>query len=153
PADFEDLTPARVSGRLHLEEVKSSGLPTTGQWRASFVTADMNGDGIPDIVAPAPRGGGGGLQVWLGDGKGHFLEWPMTSLLADGKKRQGVPVGYGAVAVGDVDGDGKLDVVAAQHGGGLTAFFCGGKGNFRQASIGLPGSGFCAAGHVLARVR
>ena len=30
---------------------------TGGMWRASFVIADMNGDGIPDIVAP-PRGSG-----------------------------------------------------------------------------------------------
>jgi len=152
PEDFEDLTPARVSGRLHLEEVKSSGLPATGQWRASFVVADMNGDGIPDIVSPGPRGGGAGLQVWLGDGKGHFSEWPMTSLLADGKKRQGVPVGYGAVAVGDIDGDGKLDIVAAMHGAGLTAFLGDGKGNFRQVNQGLPGADFSAQAIVLTDV-
>src|SRR5678815_5390851 len=51
PEDFEDLTPARASANFRLEPVADSGLPATGMWRHSFAVADMNGDGIPDIVA------------------------------------------------------------------------------------------------------
>ena len=67
-SDFEDLSPARVSGRIRLEEVSGSGLPDRGLWRASFVVADMNGDRIPDIVAPPSRLGDARLKVWIGDG-------------------------------------------------------------------------------------
>src|SRR5262249_7061872 len=62
-AEFEDLAPPRVTGRLRLEPVAESGLPINGLWRASFVVADINGDGIPDIIAPPPRLGPGSLWV------------------------------------------------------------------------------------------
>src|SRR6185295_9619753 len=55
PEDFEDVTPPRVAGAFRLEPVAGSGLPDHGMWRHSFVIADMNGDGIPDIVAAPPR--------------------------------------------------------------------------------------------------
>src|SRR5262249_25505616 len=54
-ADYESVRPDRAAARFHLEEVKNSGLPDDGLWRASFAVADMNGDGIPDIVAPPSR--------------------------------------------------------------------------------------------------
>lgn len=142
-ADFEDLTPPRAGARIRLEPDTRTGLPVGGMWRASFVIADVNGDHIPDIVAPPNRLGNGKLRVWLGDGKGGYTEWPLT-FLEDGKPNPRFTIDYGGVAVGDIDGDGKPDVVCASHGQGLVALFGDGKGTFRVERKGLPKTDFSA---------
>lgn len=140
-SDFDDLTPARVTGRLRLEEIKNTGLPPSGMWRASFTVADMNGDGIPDIVAPPARMGDGRLRIWIGDGKGGFSDWPLTFTEA-GKPNLRFFLDYGGTAVGDIDGDGHLDVVCASHATGLVSLFGDGKGGFRIVRAGLSGRDF-----------
>jgi hypothetical protein len=147
-ADFEDLNPPRTAGRIRLEPAATTGLPVGGMWRASFVIADVNGDGIPDIVAPPIRLGNGKLRVWLGDGKGSFTEWPL-SFSEDGKPEPRFTIDYGGVAVGDIDGDGKMDIVCASHGQGLVALFGDGKGGFRIVRAGLPRTDFSAQAVVL----
>ena len=136
-ADFTDLTPPRAPGKIRLERVAKPGLPDDGMWRASFVIADVNGDHIPDIVAPPNRVGNGQLRIWIGDGHGSFSPWPLT-FVQDGKPLAQFSIDYGAVAVGDIDGDGKMDVVTASHGAGLVSLFGDGKGTFRVVRAGLP---------------
>ena len=136
-SDFEDLSPPRAPSRIRLEPVANSGLPTSGLWRASFVVADMNGDGIPDVIAPPPRLAGAKLQIWIGDGKGHFSSWPLR-FVENGKLREDFSVDYGGVAVGDIDGDGHMDIVSASHGAGLVSLFGDGRGTFRVVRTGLP---------------
>jgi hypothetical protein len=79
-----------------------------GNQIAGVALADLNGDGIPDVIGADRRGaGGGGVVVALG---GATLDQPKTyaaSLAGDS------PAG---VAVGDLNGDGKPDVVAASSG-------------------------------------
>jgi hypothetical protein len=140
-ADFENLLPPRQTPRVRLEPVADSGLPGGGLWRASFEMADMNGDGIPDIVAPPSRIGDGKLHVWTADRNGHFSEWPVRYVEND-RPRPDFSLDYGGVAVGDIDGDGKLDVVAASHSAGLVSLFGDGKGTFRIVRTGLPGRDF-----------
>jgi len=147
-ADFSDLQPPRVSGRLRLEEVSDSGLPTGGMWRASFVVADMNGDRIPDIVSPPARVGGSLPQVWTGSREGRFSEWPLT-FTEGGKRATNFSVAYGGLAVGDIDGDARLDIVSASHGGGLVSLFGNGQGSFEVVRGGLPGKEFSAQAIVL----
>jgi hypothetical protein len=148
-SDFTDLLPPRVAGRLNLEKVASSGLPDEGLWRASFVIADVNEDGILDIVSPPSRiGGHPYLQIWLGDGKGKFSPWTL-SYVDPGRGKADAGIDYGAVAVGDIDGDGHADVVAAIHGGGLISFFGNGSGSFRIERTGLPGREYSSQAVVL----
>jgi hypothetical protein len=71
-------------------------LPSEG---ASVATADLNGDGILDIVATGP---GEGAVVWLGNGDGTFR----TSV-----RYSNTGGGSSALAVGDFNGDGKPDLV------------------------------------------
>jgi FG-GAP-like repeat len=148
-SDFEDLAPAREAGRIRLELVKAAGLPSSGLWRASFVVADMNGDGIPDIVAPSSRLGDAKLHIWIGDGKGHFSAWPLQ-FIEDGKPAPAFSLDYGGVAVGDIDGDGHMDVVTSSHGAGLVSLFGDGKGTFRVERRGLPTQDFSSQAIALA---
>jgi hypothetical protein len=142
-ADFEDISPAREPGRLRLVPAAASALPTQGLWRASFVLADVNGDGIPDIVSPPSRLGDARLHIWIGDGKGGFARWPLV-FLEDDKPTETFSIDYGGVAVGDIDGDGHMDVVSASHSAGLIALFGDGKGTFRVDRRGLPTRNFSA---------
>lgn len=139
-ADFEDIVPPRAASRIRLEAVRTV-LPSEGMWRASFAIADVNGDGVPDIVAPPNRMGNGKLRVWIGNGKGTFAEWPL-SFVEDGKPSARFSLDYGAVAVGDIDGDGKMDIVCASHAAGAVSLFGDGKGGFRVVRAGLPRSDF-----------
>jgi len=113
--------------------------------------ADMNGDGIPDIVAPPSRIGDGKLHIWIGDGKGHFSDWPLR-FIENGQPKLDFSLDYGGVAVGDIDGDGHLDIVAASHNAGLVSLFGDGKGTFRVVRTGLPTRDFSAQAIVLADV-
>jgi hypothetical protein len=142
--DFEDITPAPVAGRLRLQRVAKTGLPDGGLWRANFTLADANGDGKLDIVSPPARIGPEPiLHIWLGDGKGGFERWKLTFVSEEGGPAD-AGVDYGGVAAGDIDGDGKLDVVTASHGGGLLSFFGDGRGTFRVVRRGLPSRDFSA---------
>ena len=142
-SDFTDLQPPRAAGRIRLEKV-ASGLPVEGLWRASFEIADVNEDGIPDVVSPPSRiGGNPVLHIWAGNGKGGFTRLPLTFTEA-GKAKADPGVDYGGVAVGDIDRDGHVDVVSASHTAGLAAFFGDGKGGFHLVRAGLPGRDFSA---------
>ena len=142
PEDFENLAPPRVPAAFRLEELPGTGLPRQGMWRHSFVVVDMNGDGIADVVAPPARlGGDARLNVWVNDGHGKFARQQLT-YVENGKPKPNFSAAYGGVAVGDVDGDGKLDVVLASHSGGLVSLLGEGGGRYTVVRQGLPGRDF-----------
>ena len=113
---------------------KAAGSPVNaGPAPFAIAAGDFNGDGIPDL-AVANHGVSGKVTVLLGNGDGSFTE-------AHGGP---IAVGYGPswIAVGDFDGDGKLDMAVVNAGtdsgfhftrGTLEILLGNGDGTFRKA--------------------
>jgi hypothetical protein len=93
----------------------------------AVAVADMNGDGIPDIVTNT-------ATILLGDGKGGFSPSP-------GYATAGVSPGdaTGQVIVTDFDGDGLVDIVIAD--GSAAALSAGPSGSI-TVLFGRPGGAF-----------
>ena len=112
--------------------------------RALVAIGDLNGDGEPDLALPMFGGGAGStVAVLLNEGRGAF----------------GAPVEYAAgtapveIAMGDLDGDGRLDLAVENagrtvgksiEGAGVSVLLNRGDGSF-SASVtyeaGLPAIG------------
>jgi hypothetical protein len=103
---------------------------------STIITGDFNGDGIPDLVSANTCGqltacSTGSVGVMLGSGDGTFQ--PVVKY----------PVQYGpySIVVGDFNGDGKLDLAAANsctthacgHSGSVSILFGNGDGTFQPA--------------------
>ena len=97
------------------------------------VVGDFNGDGIPDVIAPGPKG------IWLftGKGGGTFNAGVLTPIN---------PSGAYSAAAADFNGDGKLDVAVSVAPTGLSVLFGNGDGSFQAPLVIDPKS----AGQVVA---
>ena len=96
-----------------------------------LVTADLNRDGVPDLIVGSKAGGA--VTVYLGDPLGGF--GPASTLTG---------VSAAAAAVGDFNGDGIPDIVVADESSGSVYVLLGrGDGTFdapsTPVSIALPG--------------
>ena len=88
-----------------------------GDFPTNIVTADFNNDGILDLALV--DNDGGNLYVYIGQGNGPFQN-PVSYPL---------PASSVALAVGDFNGDGKLDIVTVNQGKLPTASVFLGKGD------------------------
>jgi hypothetical protein len=94
------------------------------EWRFQPLVVDLNRDGHLDLVATA-RLVKPALHMWLGDGKGSFT--PVKPTWTD--------VGYGALATGDINGDGFPDIVTASHFGRVQTLLSDGRGGFTERTF------------------
>ncbi len=85
-------------------ESASSGLPSAGTWREHPLLADLNGDGLDDLVASNREEDG--LNVWL---RGTDGSWKHSI--------EGIPrnLMYGGSEAADLNGDGRTDLAFAAH--------------------------------------
>jgi hypothetical protein len=111
------------------------GLISTGAKSGpnDLALGDFNGDGIPDLVTPDSATGA--VAVFLGKGDGTFA--------AAASYSTGLASRPVAVAVGDFNGDGKLDLAVALANQAAVAILMGnGDGTFQTARpVATAGSG------------
>ncbi len=98
--------------------------PNVATWKGAL--GDFNGDGILDFVGDrySPKQ----LEIWLGQGDGHFIKGKVYSLSVYTDTPD-------AVKVGDLNNDGVLDVVVSGEANGaiaapLSIFLGRGDGTF-----------------------
>lgn len=97
---------------------------------AGIVAADLNGDGNLDLIVGNQNKSAGSVFVFLGNGSGGF--GPRQSFVSSFAN-----LSVSAVAAGDVNGDGKIDVVIATNGNGfqgITVLLGDGAGNLTQSA-------------------
>jgi len=103
------LLAGRIAALGYVESSAGLNNPVLDGGRTELEFADINNDGNVDILSIGDHGNPyintqeHGIMVWFGDGHGNW------SVYQDGN------FGYGGIAVGDINNDGKWDVACGMH--------------------------------------
>jgi protocatechuate 3,4-dioxygenase beta subunit len=141
---FEDISNANATvatvvldnttAQITLAESKYSGAYSYSP--KSVAVADLNGDGIPDIIAANESNGT--IDVFLGNGDGTFQA---AKSFQTGPTSNTIPT---AVVVGDFNGDGKLDVAVSDSVGAIRVLLGNGDGTFQPEQTINVGTSYLA---------
>lgn len=95
----------RNLGNGRFEDITATaGVGCTNQYSTGALLADVDGDGLLDLLV---NGVGTGTRLFKNQGGGHFLEATNSGLATKG--------GATSMALTDIDGDGDLDLYVANY--------------------------------------
>ena len=94
-----------LGGWKFTDVTEQAGLKRDQRYYRGAVFADVNGDGSLDLLLCVV---GGGVQCFLNDGHGKFLDATVSARTAS-------PFGSMTLALADVDGNGTLDLYVANN--------------------------------------
>ncbi|HRX84595.1 MAG TPA: VCBS repeat-containing protein [Phycisphaerae bacterium] len=107
-----------------------TGLPEGGMWKCDPVLKDVNNDGVLDLAA-IPRlrvpNLGDGPRFWFGAKDGTWTQ--SSDGLDTGERSCG-----GGLDLRDIDGDGQIDILAADHCQGLFVYLGDGQGHWNMVT-------------------
>jgi hypothetical protein len=125
-------------------------LPLVNSYNPTIMQAvDVNGDGKLDLVTfgEIPSNRQVFVQVELGDGKGGFQTPVVTGPLPNVDLFSIASSAANAFALGDFNGDGKLDVAVGKTDGSVEVLLGNGDGTFQapvSSPLGMPATQFVA---------
>ncbi len=129
------LLPSFITGRQEKYYAAPIYLGQGKEWRPYPIIVDFNNDGNPDILCTHRRPlESNSLHVWIGDGKGGFTET---------EQRWRSP-GYSGLDAGDINADGRLELIAASHFGRVHTYFHDAQGALTD-SVALTKDGYSGA--------
>lgn len=122
-------------GTLQAAMPLSSGIPLNSisyqsEETTDLVLADLNGDGRLDIVG-ATHSANSSVFNMLGNGDGTFQP---ASKWSNGSSPAGDEMTT-SISVGDINGDGRLDIAALDSGGSIGVLYGNGNGSFQPAEV------------------
>ncbi len=111
-------------GKGHFKDSSSGLVQVPGMFTAGGCAGDVDGDGDIDVfLACGSAWGPQGNQLWLNDGKGKFTNASASRLPAYSGRSY-------LASMGDIDGDGDLDIVFRDTRAGIWVLLNDGKGKF-----------------------
>lgn len=117
----------RNDGSGLFAEINPGSIP--GVYWVAASLGDLDGDGDPDLILTGTTGSDRIARIYRNNGSGGFMEINAGSLSG---------VSGGATVLGDLDGDGDLDLVLAGYDGvGMTRIYLNaGNGSFAEVAPG-----------------